>query len=389
MSEFFRRARSVLVGALAVAGAAITSGAQAADVTVKIPVAVALTGPIATFGQEILHGAMLSAEDFNKAGGLKSGPWSGAKIEIIPVDSRGDPTEAANIAQQLVLNNDYVVVVGDVFSSSCLAALPIYEQAKLTLVMPICSNPTITTLYKTSIRLVQDDKVNGIGQMGITIGKFHPKKIGILYANNDYGRGAFDEAKKYLDKQGTAYVAEPYNEGETDYTAIISRFAKNGVDLIAHIGFYTESALQRRQAVQQGITVPFVANGGSVSSEFIRLGGKEVEGAYVVDFMKEGFDTPKLKELNERVNSAWKETFNIYHRNAYDAISFIGAALASSKDKSREAVNAALHATKMQGLTYYVALNEQGDLIIPLDHLDDYFSLKEVEGGKFVDVPSK
>jgi branched-chain amino acid transport system substrate-binding protein len=376
-----------LAGAFAVGVTLAMPSAHAADNVVRIPVAVALTGPIATFGQEILHGAMLGAEDFNKGGGLKSGPWAGDKIEIVPIDSRGDPTEAANIAQQLVLNNDYVVVLGDVFSSSCLAALPIYEEAKLTLVMPICSNPTITERYKSAIRLIQDDKINGLGQMAITIGKFHPKKIGLLYANNDYGRGAFEESKKYLDKQGTAYVAEPYNEGETDYTAIISRFAKNGVDLIAQIGFYTESALQRRQAVQQDFDVPFVGNGGSVSSEFIRLGGKEAEGAYVVDFMKEGLDTPKLKELNDRVGAAWKETFNLYHRQGYDAIGFIAVALARAKDKSREAVNAALRATKTQGLTYLMAVNAQGDLIVPLDHMKEYFSLKKVEGGKFVDEP--
>lgn len=372
--------------ALALVAVTAVPGVKAANNVVQVPVAVALTGPIATFGQEILHGAMLGAEDFNKSGGIKGGPWAGATIEIVPVDTRGDPTEAANVAQQLVLNTNYVVVLGDVFSSSCLAALPIYEQAKLTLVMPICSNPTITERYKNAIRLVQDDKVNGLAQMAMTLAKFHPKKIGILYANNDYGRGAFEEAKKYLDKQNVSYVAEPYNEGETDYTAIINRFAKDNVDLIAHIGFYTESALQRRQAVQQGLTVPFVANAGSVSSEFIRLGGKEAEGAYIVDFMKEGLDTPKLKELNDRVGSRWKETFNIYHRNAYDAIQFIGAALAASKDKSREAVNSALRATKIQGLTYVVAVNQQGDLIVPLDRLSDYFSLKKVEGGKFVDV---
>jgi branched-chain amino acid transport system substrate-binding protein len=377
---------SRLLAALTLVALTTVPGAKAADNVVQVPVAVALTGPIATFGQEILHGAMLGAEDFNKNGGIKGGPWAGATIEIVPVDTRGDPTEAATVAQQLVLNSNDVVVVGDVFSSSCLAALPIYEQAKLTLVMPICSNPTITERYKSAIRLVQDDKVNGLAQMAMTLDKFHPKKIGILYANNDYGRGAFEEAKKYLDKQKVSYVAEPYNEGETDYTAIINRFAKDNVDLIAHIGFYTESALQRRQAVQQGLTVPFVANAGSVSSEFIRLGGKEAEGAYIVDFMKEGLDTPKLKELNDRVGSQWKETFNIYHRNAYDAIQFIGAALAASKDKSREAVNAALRGTKIQGLTYVVAVNQQGDLIVPLDHLSDYFSLKKVEGGKFVDV---
>ena len=386
MNRSLRQMIGGLIGMLAL-GVSIASSdtAAAEDKVVQVPVAVALTGPIATFGQEILHGAMLAAEDINKAGGIKSGPWAGATIKILPVDTRGEPTEAANVAQKLVLDNNNVVVVGDVFSSSCLAALPIYEQAKLSLVMPICSNPTITARYKSAIRVVQDDKINGIGMMAVMLEKFHPKKAGILYANNDYGRGMYQESTKYLDAHGASYVGEPYNEGETDYTAIINRFAKANVDMIAQIGFYTEAALQRRQAVQQGLNVPYLAGPGSVSAEFIRLGGKEAEGAYVLDFMKESMDTPKLKELNDRVKSAWNESFNLYHRNAYDAIYFIAAALAASHDKSRDAVNSALRSTKIQGLTYAMALNQQADLIVPLDHVNEYFYLKEVKGGRFVD----
>ena len=83
--------RTILLAALTLIAVTTVPGAKAADNVVQVPVAVALTGPIATFGQEILHGAMLGAEDFNKNGGIKGGPWAGATIEIVPVDTRGDP----------------------------------------------------------------------------------------------------------------------------------------------------------------------------------------------------------------------------------------------------------------------------------------------------------
>lgn len=360
-------------------------GRAAAQEVLTIPFAGPLTGAIATYGLEVVHGAMLAQEDINGAGGLKSGPWQGYQINIKQFDDRGSSEEAANIAQKLTLDKDLVVLIGHIFSSNCLAALPIYEQAGLNMVTPICSNPTITDLYKTAIRLVQDDVANGIGQMDLAVNVLGGKKLGILYANSDYGHGLFEVAARRADELGVEYIAEPYNEGETDYNAIIGRFKGGDVDMIVHLGFYTEAALQRRQALQQGLNVPFVAGPGSVSSEFIRLGGDDVEGAYVVDFMKEEMDTPKLKELTKRIKDQFDEGFNLYHRNGYDAMMFVAKALESAESKDRAALNKALLGTELEGLTYELKLTDKGNLIVPMDRLSDYYILKVVKDGKFTD----
>lgn len=360
-------------------------GRAEAQKVLTIPFAGPLTGAIATYGLEVVHGALLAQEDINNAGGLKAGPWKGYRIKIDQWDDRGSSEEAANIAQKLTLDKNIVVLIGHIFSSNCLAALPIYEQAGLSMATPICSNPTITELYKSAIRLVQDDNANGVGQMDLAVKVLGGKNLAMLYANSDYGRGLFDAAAKRAKELGVKFIAEPYNEGETDYNAIISRFKRVGVDMIVHLGFYTEAALQRRQSLQQGLDVPFLAGPGSVSSEFIRLGGEAVEGAYVVDFMKEEMETPKLKELALRAKEKFDEDFNLYHRNGYDAMMFVAKAVESAKAKTRAAVNKALLKTELKGLTYDLKLTDKGNLIVPMERLADYFVLKVVKNGKFVD----
>lgn len=372
--------------AFALVAATLPAVGQAQEKVLTIPFAGPVTGPIATYGLEVVHGAMVAAEEVNAAGGIQSGPWKGYKVKIKIHDDRGDPTEAANIAQKLVLDENIPVMLGHIFSSSCLSALPIYEQAGLSMVTPICSNPVITEMnYKTAIRLVQDDKANGVGQMDLAVLTLGGKNLGILFANNDYGRGSAEIGAKRAKELGVKFVFEPYNEGETDYNAIIGRFKAAKVDMIVHYGFYTEAALQRRQALQQGLDVMFLAGPGSVSTEFTKLGGKAVEGVFVVDFLKEDLGTDKLKQLASRVKSRFKEGFNLYHRNGYDAFSFIVAALRSATDKSRAASNASLLKTEIKGLTYNMKLTAKGNLIVPMDRLADYFVLKVVKGGKFVD----
>ena len=303
-----------------------------------IPVVVALTGPIATFGQEILHGGMLAAEDLNKAGGVKAGPWKGQTVKLDGVDDRGDPQEGA-----------------------------ITERG-----------------YKSAIRLVTDDNINGVAQVDLAVKAVGGKNLGILYANTDYGRGLYEVGTKRAKELGVKFIAEPYNEGETDYNAAVNRLKAANVDMVVHFGFYTEAALQRRQALQQGLKTPFVAGPGSVSSEFIRLGGDAVEGAIVVDFLREEMDTPKLKELAARTKEKFNEGFNLYHRNGYDAVTFVAKALESARGNSRADVNKALLATQIKGLMYEIKLNPKGNMIVPLDRFGDYFFLKVVKGGKFV-----
>ena len=301
-------------------------------------------------------------------------------------DDRGDPQESASIAQQLTLDRDVVVLIGHIFSGNCLSALPIYEPESLSMVTPICSNPSITAQgYKTALRVVPDDVKNATAQADMAVKRLGAKKPAILWANQDFGRGQYEVASKHLKAMGVDFIAEPYNEGETDFNAIISRFKNAGADMIVHMGFYTEAALQRRQAKQQGFNVPFFAGPGSVSSEFIRLGGADVEGVLVLDFMQESMNSNQLKDLQKRVKAKFKESFNLYHRNGHDVMSFIIRGLEMAKGNSRVEVNTALRNVSMRGLNYDLKLDSTGNLMVPSEKLNDFYYLKVIKGGAFKD----
>ena len=344
-----------------------------------------MSGPIALFGVETAHGAAEAAADINKAGGLKSGPWKGQHLAIKTYDDNGNPQESANIAQRLSLDKNVMAIIGHIFSGNCLSALPIYDQNDVSMVTPICTNPTITELgYKSAIRVVPDDGIMGIAITEVAVNELGGKKMGILYANHDYGRGLFDSAAAHIKKLGIPMIAEPYNEGETDYNSAISRLKNGKVDMLLHFGFYVEAALQRRQARQQGLDVSFVTGPGAIGPQFLELGGKDVEGTIMMDYVRGEPDSPRVAELTKRVRDKYDEGWSVYHRNGYDAMIFLAKAFEGAASDSRKAVNAVLLKTKLPGLSYPLELTSKGNLMVPMANLRDYLFLKVVKGGKLV-----
>ena len=80
-----------IASAVAIVGA-VWSAAQAQDV-VKIGQIEAQTGPNAIYGYMGSQGVPMAVDEINKAGGFKVGDKA-YKIELISLDTRGDPKEA-------------------------------------------------------------------------------------------------------------------------------------------------------------------------------------------------------------------------------------------------------------------------------------------------------
>lgn len=382
--------RSKSFGVLAAGAVLAFAVAGNAQNFITIPVSAPMTGPIANNGLHTFQGAEMAAEELNKTGGLKAGPWKGYHIKLEKLDDRAAPAEAANIAQQLVLRKDVLLAFGPVFSGSCLAVLPIYEPAGMALVSPMCSNRTITERgYKTIVRLVQNDIPNGIGQADLAIKTLGGKKIGMLYPPHDYGAGTYKISHARGTELGVEVVPVQYNEGETDYAAAINVMRNAKVDLITHFGFQTEAVLQFRQMKQQGLNVPFLVGPGSVNAKMLQLGGADVEGAIGVDFLRADDPNPKVQELVKAIKDKYNDVFSMLSRNGYDGMKYVIAALETAPGNSRADVLKSLRATQIRGLAYDMKVDETGNLIVPMDRLQDYLFLKQIQGGKWIDYAPK
>src|SRR5436190_1840767 len=106
--------------------------------SVKIALAIPLTGDIASLGQGIKRAAQLAIEQANAA---KKLPF---EVEMISFDDRSDPKEAVSVANRIVADRGVVAVIGHFNSGCSIPASSVYAQANLPMLTPASSNPLLT-----------------------------------------------------------------------------------------------------------------------------------------------------------------------------------------------------------------------------------------------------
>src|SRR5262249_33041336 len=112
---------------------------------VAIRVAAPLTGNLAQIGKQFAEGAQLAADEVNQKGGI-----NGKKVVIRVEDDKGDPKDAATVAQKFASDDRILAVLGHYSSSACFAAIPIYSKAHLATITPSASHTDLTTQPGTS-----------------------------------------------------------------------------------------------------------------------------------------------------------------------------------------------------------------------------------------------
>ncbi len=232
-----------------------------------------MTGGGAQQGQYAMIGAEIAREEINAMGGINGRP-----IELVPMDDKGDPAEAATVAQRLVDDPRIEVVVGHMWSSATLAANPIYIEAGMPVITPTASNTAVTTQgWDNLIRVCLSDKIQAPQMAALLVNNKDVKKAAIFYANDDYGRGLLEQAKMTIGQLGGEVVYEaPYKPNvDKDFTVQLEAAVNAGADGILLAAQQAEAGLIVSQASQMGIfeDIPvFVGNAGMLYQLFLDHG---------------------------------------------------------------------------------------------------------------------
>jgi branched-chain amino acid transport system substrate-binding protein len=99
--------------------------------TVKIGLVAPFEGSHRPLGYEALFGVKLALQERNSGGGL-----DGYQVELVALNDFDEPSEAAVQARALLVDPDILGVVGHLSSATTLAAVPLYQEAGLAVVIP-------------------------------------------------------------------------------------------------------------------------------------------------------------------------------------------------------------------------------------------------------------
>lgn len=326
---------------------------------IKIGVAIPLTGAIAETGGTIKKAVELSAEQINQKGGI-----NGKQVELVELDDKADPKEAAIVANKFASDASIIGVVGHYTSSTTLAGAPIYNKAGLSHIAIGSTSPAVTNAGPFTYRDITTDAYDGeiVAKWTVDEGA---KKIAILYENDDYGKGLADVYNKKVTSLGSQIVfQEPYNLGETkDFSAILTKLKNAGPDTIFIAGQYNEAAMILKQGKRLGISLPVFGSNGLYSDALIQLGGQEVEGLRCVGSFHASAEYPEAKAFIDAYKAKYGEEPDTWAAYAYDALNILLEAVKNGGE-DRKKINDYLTTLKdFKGATGTTTFDANGDCL--------------------------
>ena len=350
---------------------------------VFVYVAAPLSGWQADGGQTVVGGVRLMADRINRAGGLL-----GYHVNVVALDDEADSDVAVSVAEQIKAalqeGKKVIGVVGHYNSGQTLAAMEVYKDLPLIIVTPTASDVSITRKgYSNFFRVNATDAAQAPVDARFLVEKLGARRIVVVHANNEYGRGLRDQmrsALKTLSLEPLAVIEIP--EAATSQSKAVAQIKELQPDAIFLAGYETEGYVLLPELREAGITVPFMASDGCFLYEFIDGSGPAAEGAYVSGI------TPDPKVVADK--KWWVDYQQIETRNpgtysvaGYSAMDVIAAGVRQANSFDAKLVEKALRSLKLQTLVGSVQFDSSGDLE------EQKVYVFQVKDGEFVQLPAE
>ncbi|MGB9903180.1 MAG: ABC transporter substrate-binding protein [Desulfotomaculales bacterium] len=301
-----------------------------------------LTGDVKTFGESTKNAFLLAIE---QAGG-KVGDY---KIETVIADDRNDATEAVNVANKLISQDKVKAIIGSVTSKCTIPISKVANDNKVVLVTPTATNPKVTVdegkRKEYIFRACFIDPFQGTVAAKFALEKLKLKTAAVLYdQGNDYTIGLANYFKDAFEKGGGKVLAfEAYSQGDTDFSAVLTKIAGLNPDILYLPDYYQKVSLIGKQARGKGIKAVFMGGDGWDSKD---LDFAAMDGGYFTNHYSADDPRPEVKTWVQQYKDKYHETPDALATLAYDATKLLLNAIKTANSDDPAKIKDAMQATK-------------------------------------------
>ncbi|ADD67671.1 Extracellular ligand-binding receptor [Denitrovibrio acetiphilus DSM 12809] len=357
--------------------AVMTVASVANAETIKIGVAGAHSGDLASYGIPSAKAAEIYANEVNAAGGLL-----GKQIELIKADDVCKPEIAVNSAHKLVTDK-VIFVLGHICSGATKAALGTYTEAGIPVMSPSATNPGLTKSgdYPNFFRTIAPDDAQAKLAVDFTIDKLSAKKIAVIHDKGDYGKGFAEFAKMFIEdgKKAEVVLFEGVTPGAVDYTAVVQKIKRSKADAVIFGGYHPEASKIITAMKKKKVKAAFVSDDGVKDDTFIKVAGEYAEGGYATG-PKDNSMNPLNKQAIANHKAAYNEDPGAFYIEAYSAMVAITEAIKAAGSTDYDKVTAALRSNWVDTPIGKIKFDERGDAI------GAGFAVYQVQNGQYVEV---
>ena len=250
--------------------AALLLAAVAAHADIRVGVIASSTGPTAVVGIPQKNTvALLPAE------------IGGQKVEYIVLDDASDPTNAVTGVKKLIGEHKVDALIGPTTTPAALAILDFVAEAKTPLLTTVGSSAVILPMddrkrwvFKTT---QNDDLIAGavLAQMAAS----GVRTVGFVGFNDPYGENWYKVFAPMAEKAGIRIVAsERFNRTDQSVTGQVLKLIAAKPDAVFIAATGGPAVLPQSGLQEKGYKGRIYQTHGVATNDFIRLGGKTVEG---------------------------------------------------------------------------------------------------------------
>ena len=296
-----------------------------------------LTGSEATFGINSDNGVQLAADEINASGGL----LGGRKVKVVVEDDQSKPGQPSAAVKKLINSDKVIAVIGEIASSRSLEAAPICQEAKIPMISPGSTNPTVTEKGDYIFRVCFIDPFQGTVMAKFALDTLHAKKVAILSdVTSDYSKGLSQFFTEYYKSHGGQIVIERSYSGsgkDKDFRAQLTAIKSAQPDAIFVPGYYTEAGLIGKQARILGLKVPLLGGDGWDSPKLAEIAGNSLDGCYFSTHFSPADVAPKVQDFVKKYDAKYKAMPDGMAPLGYDAMMILANAIkeAGSTDGSK------------------------------------------------------
>jgi branched-chain amino acid transport system substrate-binding protein len=281
--------KQVIVG-LSILSIVGTAVAARADITIGVNLS--STGPAASLG-------------IPEKNAISFGPSTiaGQKVRYVVYDDATDTTNAVMNVKRLISEEKVDLLIGPTTVPTAMAVVETVAESRTPMIQ-LCPGPTAISPADAKRKWIFNVPANNDIYASATVNhmiKQKVKTVSVIAVEDAYGETSTAAFRKIAEPKGIRILTvEKYKRTDTSATAQVLHALQGNPDAVYIISSGTPAAMPHRILIERGYKGIIHQSGATANSDFLRVGGKAVDGAYlpaspvlVAEQMPDGYPTKK------------------------------------------------------------------------------------------------
>ena len=321
------------------------SGAQA---QIKVGITMSASGPGAALGQPQSKTVAALPKEIG-----------GQKITYFALDDESDPTKGAQNGRKLITEEKVDVLIGSSLTPVSLPLIDIAAEAKTPLMTMAAAAILVAPMddkRKWVFKVVPNDDIMANAILKY-IAKTGAKTLGYIGVSDAYGEGYYKVLSEVAPKLGVTLTGhEVYARSDASVTGQVLKIIATKPDAVFVASAGTPAVLPQKALRERGYKGPIFQTHGVATEEFIKLGGKDVDGAI---FTGEAFTVVNDLPADSPFRKPTTAFIDAYKAANGNIPSIFGAHLWDSMSHVERAIPAALKVAKPGTPEFRAALRDE------------------------------